>query len=86
MSPPKPGVISRPPGRIRNPLRFGFSSLRPRATRLAELKQLGQKVYALSWTRSQRSAFWALGRARRHAGLADTERHLTQVRKAMQKI
>ena len=31
-----------------------------RATSLVELKQLGQKVDALSWTRSQRSAFWAL--------------------------
>jgi hypothetical protein len=35
-----------------------------RATRLAELKTLGQKVYALSWPRSQRSAFGALWRAR----------------------
>jgi hypothetical protein len=31
-----------------------------RATRLAALKPLGQQVDARSWTRSQRSAFWAL--------------------------
>jgi hypothetical protein len=31
-----------------------------RATSLVELKPLGQKVDARSWTRSQRSAFWAL--------------------------
>jgi hypothetical protein len=57
-----------------------------RATRLAALKKLGQKVDALNWTRSQRSAFWALWRARRHAVLADTERRLVRVRKAVQKI
>jgi hypothetical protein len=31
-----------------------------RPTNLVELKQLGQKVDARSWTRSQRSTFWAL--------------------------
>jgi hypothetical protein len=44
-----------------------------RATSLVELKQLGQKVYALHWTRSQRSAFWALWRARGQAMPEDTE-------------
>jgi hypothetical protein len=44
-----------------------------RATNLVELKQLGQKVYALSWTRSQRSAFLALWRARGQAMREDTD-------------
>jgi hypothetical protein len=43
------------------------------ASSLAELKRLGQKVYARSWTRSQRSAFWALWRARGQAMPVDTE-------------
>jgi hypothetical protein len=33
------------------------------ATLLVELKVLGQKIYAFSWTCNQRSAFWALWRA-----------------------
>jgi hypothetical protein len=33
-----------------------------RATSLAPLKTLGRKVEALSWTPSQRSAFWVLRR------------------------
>jgi hypothetical protein len=57
-----------------------------RATSLPELKTPGQKVYALSWTPSQRSALWALSRARRHAVLADTEGRLGGVRKAVQTI
>jgi hypothetical protein len=31
-----------------------------RASSLAELKRLGQTVYALSWTSQHRSTFWAL--------------------------
>jgi hypothetical protein len=57
-----------------------------RATRLAELKTLGQKVYALSWTRSQRSAFWALWWARGQAVLEDTDRRIARVRNAVATI
>jgi hypothetical protein len=57
-----------------------------RATRLPELKTPGQQVDALSWTRGQHSALWALWRARRHAVLADTERRLARVRKAVATI
>jgi hypothetical protein len=76
----------------RRPLR-GFAALAgsgshetERATRLAPLEKLGQKVYALSWTRSQRSAFWALWRARGQAVLEDTECRIARVRHAVATI
>ena len=47
-----------------------------RATSLVELKPLGPEVYALSWTRSQRSAFGALWRARGQAVPEDTDRRI----------
>jgi DNA-binding transcriptional regulator/RsmH inhibitor MraZ len=46
------------------------------ASSLAELKRLGQTVYALSWTSQQRSAFWALWRARGQAVREDTDRRI----------
>jgi hypothetical protein len=91
-SPRRAGSGSPPKLGLRCPV--GFAALRgsgsiyqtERATRLAELKQLGQKVYALSWTSPQRSAFWALWRARGQAVLEDTERRIARVRKAVAKI
>jgi hypothetical protein len=47
-----------------------------RAISPVELKQLGQKVDALSWTCSQRSAFWVLWRARGQAMPEDTDRRI----------
>jgi hypothetical protein len=44
-----------------------------RASSLAELKRLGQKAYALCWTSQQRSALWALWRARGQAMPEDTD-------------
>jgi hypothetical protein len=46
------------------------------ASSLAELKRLGQTVYALSWTSQQRSTFWALWRARGQAMPEDTDRRI----------
>jgi hypothetical protein len=57
-----------------------------RATSLPELKTPGQKVDALHWTRSQRSAFWPLWRARRHTVREDTDRCIVRVRNAVAKI
>jgi hypothetical protein len=57
-----------------------------RATTLDELKKLGQKVYQLSWTPAQRSAFWALWRVRRDALLQQTQTRIARVRKAVAKI
>src|SRR5262245_49378134 len=49
-----------------------------RATRLAELKRLGQADGSPSRIRSQRAAWWVLWRARGQAVLADTERRLAR--------
>jgi hypothetical protein len=57
-----------------------------RATYLAALKTLGPKVDALSRIPHQRSASEALGRVRRRAMLAETERRLARVHKAVQTI
>jgi hypothetical protein len=57
------------------------------ATSLKTLKTLGQKVYALtSWTIAQRSAFWALWKARREALVQQASSRLSRVRKAVAKI
>jgi len=57
------------------------------AKSLSELKALGQKVYALaSWNQAQRSAFWAVWRARRNAMLLQTEVRIKRVRQAVAKI
>jgi hypothetical protein len=57
-----------------------------RATRLAELKPLGQQVDALRWTPGPRSACWTRWKACRHGMLAAPECCLVRVRKALQTI
>jgi hypothetical protein len=57
-----------------------------RAESLAALKPIGQKVYALRWNGRQKAAFWAEWNARKRAILQRTERRVTRVRKALEKI